>query len=450
MDFNAPVASDNYTAILPTIRAAFADLATWSHSASDNRPVETKQWSAANNRFERWNGSAFVELTSLYNINVSSLNGRNESFLRNASNLNSGTVPTARLPTATTSQSGIVQLSTSTTSSSTTTAATSSAVNAVRNLLSGKSDTGHTHSAGDLPNATTAAQGIVQLSTSSSSSSTTLAATPSAVNSVRLIAEGKANSSHSHSASDLPNASTSAQGVVQLSDSVASTSTTLAATANAVRQAYNLANSHSHSESAITSGTFDIARIPTLDDTRHGNRGGGALHSNANSSTAGFMSPSHYDKVRQSCITQTKYRTTNTSTTSDTYVDLASIHNQITLDGGVGWYSYLLELWVDAGGGGIAVRIGNTGSLGTIMAYATVLKREQNEVIGDYSETGGEILISNNDVNDVTAPTLVRITGLIYKPITANVTVPVEYRRRYPAGTTNVRWAKFEVKSEDN
>lgn len=64
-------------------------------------------------------------------------------------------------------------------------------------------------------------------------------------------------SSHTHSASDLPSASTSAKGVVQLTTSTSSTSTTLAATASAVKAAYDLANkkadaNHSHSWSQIT------------------------------------------------------------------------------------------------------------------------------------------------------------------------------------------------------
>ena len=60
---------------------------------------------------------------------------------------------------------------------------------------------------------------------------------------------GKANSSHNHSwsniTSGIPSASTSAKGIVQLSDVVNSTSITLGATANAVKQAYDKA-SHSH------------------------------------------------------------------------------------------------------------------------------------------------------------------------------------------------------------
>ena len=73
---------------------------------------------------------------------------------------------------------------------------------------------------------------------------------------------GAATASHTHDASAiisgviniarLPDASTTAQGIVQLSSAVNSTSTTLAATASAVKEAYDLAASkaaasHSHS-----------------------------------------------------------------------------------------------------------------------------------------------------------------------------------------------------------
>ncbi|KAE9633705.1 hypothetical protein GND95_08600 [Defluviitalea raffinosedens] len=61
-----------------------------------------------------------------------------------------------------------------------------------------------------------------------------------------------ANSQHSHLASDLPSASTSAKGIVQLSTSTSSTSTTLAATASAVKAAYDKATNHTHSISNLT------------------------------------------------------------------------------------------------------------------------------------------------------------------------------------------------------
>ena len=60
---------------------------------------------------------------------------------------------------------------------------------------------------------------------------------------------GKANTSHNHSWSNItsgvPSATTSAKGLIQLSDAINSTSTTLGATANAVKKVYDKAN-HSH------------------------------------------------------------------------------------------------------------------------------------------------------------------------------------------------------------
>ncbi|MBY6105026.1 tail fiber protein [Ferrimonas balearica] len=73
-----------------------------------------------------------------------------------------------------------------------------------------------------------------------------------------------APSSHSHGAGELPSATTSAKGVVQLSSSTGSTSTTLAATASAVKAAYDKANhthpyaasSHTHSYLPLAGGVI--------------------------------------------------------------------------------------------------------------------------------------------------------------------------------------------------
>ena len=116
---------------------------------------------------------------------------------------------------------------------------------------------------GNLPNASTSQVGIVQLSNSTSSTSTSLAATASAVKEAYDLANSKADSSHGNhvpattSANNLKflrcdnkwatiqSASTSQSGVVQLSNSTSSTSTTLAATASAVKAAYDKGN-HPH------------------------------------------------------------------------------------------------------------------------------------------------------------------------------------------------------------
>ena len=116
---------------------------------------------------------------------------------------------------------------------------------------------------GNLPNASTSQVGIVQLSNSTSSTSTSLAATASAVKEAYDLANSKANASHGNhvpattSADNLKflrcdnkwatiqSASTSQSGVVQLSSSTSSSSTTLAATASAVKAAYDKGN-HPH------------------------------------------------------------------------------------------------------------------------------------------------------------------------------------------------------------
>lgn len=53
---------------------------------------------------------------------------------------------------------------------------------------------------------------------------------------------GAALAAHTHDANDLPKASTSGQGIVQLTDSVSSTSTTLGATASAIKAVMDRAN----------------------------------------------------------------------------------------------------------------------------------------------------------------------------------------------------------------
>ena len=80
------------------------------------------------------------------------------------------------------------------------------------------------------------------------------------------------------------NGSTSAKGVVQLTNSTSSTSTTTAATPSSVKSAYDLANTaktsvdslttefnaHTHGASDITSGTVDAARLPDASGTAEG------------------------------------------------------------------------------------------------------------------------------------------------------------------------------------
>lgn len=146
----------------------------------------------------------------------------------------------------------------------------------------GAAEAGHTHT---LPEASTSVKGIVQLSDSVMNTSNTLAATANAVKTAydkgnhahpyaatsHTHAKGDITDfAHTHAAGDLPSASTSAAGIVKLNDTVSSTSTVLAATANAVKAAYDKANhshpyaatSHTHGGGDITSAVANANAVP--------------------------------------------------------------------------------------------------------------------------------------------------------------------------------------------
>jgi phage-related tail fiber protein len=153
-----------------------------------------------------------------------------------------------------------------------------------------------------LSAATTGAAGVVQLSTSTSSTSTTLAATPSAVKTAYDLADAASTAASSAAATASaalplaggtmtgaitfagaqPTATTSAAGIVQLNNTTASTSTTLAATANAVKTTYDLANAAIPSSGNFTAkawvtfnGTGTVAIIASQNVTSITDNGAG-------------------------------------------------------------------------------------------------------------------------------------------------------------------------------
>ncbi|EGI5913542.1 phage tail protein [Escherichia coli] len=149
---------------------------------------------------------------------------------------------------ATTARKGLVQLSSATSSTSETQAATPKAVKAAYDLAAGKAPVSHTHpwsQITDVPAASLTVKGTVQLSSATNSTSETQAATPKAVKAVYDLAAGKAPVSHTHPWSqitDVPAASLTVKGTVQLSSATNSTSETQAATPKAVKAVYDLAN----------------------------------------------------------------------------------------------------------------------------------------------------------------------------------------------------------------
>ncbi|WP_262136656.1 tail fiber protein [Escherichia coli] len=149
---------------------------------------------------------------------------------------------------ATTARKGLVQLSSATSSTSETQAATPKAVKAAYDLAAGKAPVSHTHpwsQITDVPAASLTVKGTVQLSSATNSTSETQAATPKAVKAAYDLAAGKAPVSHTHPWSqitDVPAASLTVKGTVQLSSATNSTSETQAATPKAVKAVYDLAN----------------------------------------------------------------------------------------------------------------------------------------------------------------------------------------------------------------
>ncbi|WP_395765545.1 tail fiber protein [Escherichia coli] len=167
------------------------------------------------------------------------------------------------VPAASLTVKGIVQLSSATNSTSETQAATPKAVKAAYDLAAGKAPVSHTHpwsQITDVPAASLTVKGTVQLSSATNSTSETQAATPKAVKAAYDLAAGKAPVSHTHPWSqitDVPAASLTVKGTVQLSSATNSTSETQAATPKAVKAAYDLAAgkapvSHTHPWSQIT------------------------------------------------------------------------------------------------------------------------------------------------------------------------------------------------------
>ncbi|EFB6338155.1 phage tail protein [Escherichia coli] len=163
-----------------------------------------------------------------------------------------------RHPDASLTAKGFTQLSSATNSESEILAATPKAVKAAYDLAAGKASASHTHpwsQITDVPAASLTVKGTVQLSSATNSTSETQAATPKAVKAAYDLAAGKASASHTHPWSqitDVPAASLTVKGTVQLSSATNSTSETQAATPKAVKAVYDLANGKQPADATLT------------------------------------------------------------------------------------------------------------------------------------------------------------------------------------------------------
>ncbi|HHW8819208.1 TPA: tail fiber protein [Salmonella enterica] len=174
------------------------------------------------------------------------------------------------VPDGTLTQKGIVKLNSATDSTSTTEAATPSAVKAAMDKASAAAPAGHTHAWGQItgtPDGTLTQKGIVKLNSATDSTSTTEAATPSAVKAAYDLANGKAAGSHKHAwgdITDVPDGTTAQKGIVKLNSATNSTSMTEAATPSAVKAAYDLAKSKTSATNIYTRAQSDARYVQNV------------------------------------------------------------------------------------------------------------------------------------------------------------------------------------------
>ncbi|EAR9861047.1 phage tail protein [Salmonella enterica] len=173
------------------------------------------------------------------------------------------------VPDGTLTQKGIVQLNSATDSTSTTEAATPSAVKAAMDKANAAAPANHTHVWNQIigvPDGTLAQKGIVKLNNATDSTSTTEAATPSAVKAAMDKANAAAPASHIHAwgqITGVPDGTLTQKGIVKLNSATDSTSTTEAATPSAVKAAYDKTSAaapanHSHYQFFTANGTFTV------------------------------------------------------------------------------------------------------------------------------------------------------------------------------------------------
>lgn len=74
-DWSLPVLSSLYTDMLDELKTRDDDAAKMFDGVGTNLPTGTIRWSTANTRFEKWSGTAWGVLSTIYSINVSQLNG---------------------------------------------------------------------------------------------------------------------------------------------------------------------------------------------------------------------------------------------------------------------------------------------------------------------------------------------------------------------------------------
>lgn len=74
-DWSTPTLSSTYTDFLQNLKDRDTDIALqFSSGTQTNIPTNAIKWDASANRWKKWNGSAWAELTSAYNFNNAQIN----------------------------------------------------------------------------------------------------------------------------------------------------------------------------------------------------------------------------------------------------------------------------------------------------------------------------------------------------------------------------------------
>jgi hypothetical protein len=73
-DHSKPVLTDNYTNVLDQVRGRFEDQAKGfdpANTSATNIQTNTIRWTSASNKWQKWNGTGWNDLSNLYAINIS-------------------------------------------------------------------------------------------------------------------------------------------------------------------------------------------------------------------------------------------------------------------------------------------------------------------------------------------------------------------------------------------
>jgi hypothetical protein len=252
----------------------------------------TSVFSAINSTAFSGNGASLtsVNATTVGGNSASDLRTYSETYASNATNLTSGTVNSARLPSANATVAGATILVDSVSNTSTTAAASAASVK-----------TAYDAAIAANTNANTALTAAGTAYTNAVAYAANIAGT-AYTNAIAIAANATNLTSGTVNSARLPSGNSSAAGAVILVDSVANTSTTAAASAASVKTAYDAAiAANTNANTALTAAGSAYTNAVSYTDTKIGT---------ANTAITGNAATAYSNAVS---YTDTKIATANTA-----------------------------------------------------------------------------------------------------------------------------------------